>query len=133
MKNFTDKELLQNFVANEADTTCFNELYRRYAHLLYGVALKYLKDETDAQSVLNDAFLQIRKVEEEVVNVGGFLYKIICNKCIDKIRRTGAEPPFVELDEKTILSIKNDDIFLQKPDSEMYLFKEISMRKVNIK
>lgn len=131
MKDFTDSELLQKFAANEADTTCFNELYRRYAHLLFGVALKYLKDETEAQSVLNDTFLQIKKIEEEVINVGGLLYKIICNKCIDKIRRAGAEPPFVELDEKTILSVKNDDIFLQKHDSERLIRDEGVERIMN--
>jgi RNA polymerase sigma factor (sigma-70 family) len=131
MKDFTDKELLQKFVADQANTTCFNELYRRYAHLLFGVALKSLKDEAAAQSVLNDTFLQIKKIETEIDNVGGWLYRVVRNKCIDKMRQGDNEPPFVELDDNIIESVKNDDNFLQKPVSERLIEDEGVQRILN--
>jgi RNA polymerase sigma-70 factor (ECF subfamily) len=106
-------------------------LYRRYAHLLFGVALKILKDETTAQSVLNDTFLQIKKLDKEIDNVGGWLYKIVRNKCIDRMRQSDNEPPFVELDEEIIKSVKNDDNFQQKPVSERLIEDEGVQRILN--
>lgn len=41
------------------DRTAFEELYTRYSNILYATALKFLKDDADAQDVVQDVFIQI--------------------------------------------------------------------------
>jgi len=37
----------------------FEELYTRYANILYATAMKFLKEDADAQDVVQDVFIQI--------------------------------------------------------------------------
>lgn len=51
----TDEELLQHYMKS-GETEYFGELYNRYIPLLYGVCLKYLKDEARAQDAVMELF-----------------------------------------------------------------------------
>ena len=125
MKNVTDKELLQKYLENQADTTCFDELYRRYAHLIYGMSYKFVQDRATAQSILNDTFLQIKKIDVEVCNIGGWLQKVARNKCLDYVRQNNTQPIVVELDTNNEESFKNDINFVQNSDSERLISNEL--------
>jgi RNA polymerase sigma-70 factor (ECF subfamily) len=41
------------------ERAAFEELYTRYANILYATALKFLKEDADAQDVVQDVFIQI--------------------------------------------------------------------------
>lgn len=41
------------------DRRAFEELFTRYSGILYATALKFLKDDADAQDVVQDVFIQI--------------------------------------------------------------------------
>jgi len=41
------------------ERAALEELYGRYSNILYATALKYLKDDADAQDVVQDVFIQI--------------------------------------------------------------------------
>lgn len=43
----------------ERERAAFEELYDRYANILYATALKFLKEDADAQDVVQDVFIQI--------------------------------------------------------------------------
>lgn len=43
----------------ERKRAAFEELYDRYANILYATALKFLKEDADAQDVVQDVFIQI--------------------------------------------------------------------------
>jgi RNA polymerase sigma factor (sigma-70 family) len=124
MKHLSDKELLQKFLAHQADTTCFDELYRRYAHLIYGMSYKFVQDKENAQSILNDTFLQIKKIETEIENIGGWLQRVARNKCLDYIRQNTAQPKVVEIDTNNEGSIKNDFKFVQDSHSDRLIGEE---------
>jgi RNA polymerase sigma-70 factor (ECF subfamily) len=41
------------------ERAAFEELYTRYANILYATAIKFLKEDADAQDVVQDVFIQI--------------------------------------------------------------------------
>lgn len=43
----------------QKDRAAFEELYSRYSNVLYATALKFLKEDADAQDVVQDVFIQI--------------------------------------------------------------------------
>lgn len=77
------------------------ELYGRYTVLVYGVALKYLKNIPDAQDAVmllwEDLFTKV--LVHEIQNFKAWLYSCVRNYCLMELRkRTGKKR--VELDEK---------------------------------
>ena len=50
-------ELLARVAKRER--AAFEELYGRYANILYATAMKFLKEDADAQDVVQDVFIQI--------------------------------------------------------------------------
>jgi len=50
-------ELLARIAKRER--AAFEELYTRYANILYATAMKFLKEDADAQDVVQDVFIQI--------------------------------------------------------------------------
>lgn len=79
----------------------FTELYGRYTVLVYGVALKYLRNIPDAQ----DAVMQIweelmeKVLLHDVQNFKAWLYTCVRNYCLMELRKQNVNP-MVELDEK---------------------------------
>ena len=83
-----DLELFRRIVAR--DRAAFAEFYDRHVTRLYSVAQKILNDPTEAQDVVQDAFLQIwEKAANFDPNLGQPSYWVVTlvrNKAIDRIR-----------------------------------------------
>ena len=83
-----DEELLSRF-QQKGDSRFLGELYSRYTHLVFGVCMKYFKDEDTA----HDAVLQIFEVllkklpTAEVSNFKGWLYQVSRNHCLMDLRK----------------------------------------------
>ena len=56
-----DREIELALLARIAkrDRVAFEELYARYVNILYATAMKFLKEDADAQDVVQDVFIQI--------------------------------------------------------------------------
>jgi RNA polymerase sigma-70 factor (ECF subfamily) len=56
-----DREIELALLARIAkrDRVAFEELYARYSNILYATAMKFLKEDADAQDVVQDVFIQI--------------------------------------------------------------------------
>ena len=57
MKASTEQELIEQCIAN--DKAAHNELYRRFARMVMGVALRYSRSREDAQDVVQDSFVKV--------------------------------------------------------------------------
>lgn len=87
-----DEELLERY-NQSGKTAYFGELYNRYIPLLYGLCLKYLRDEAQAQ----DAVMQL--FEELLPKVGNYeiktfrtwLYRVAKNHCLQLLRKENKE------------------------------------------
>jgi RNA polymerase sigma-70 factor (ECF subfamily) len=83
----TDQELLLQF-RESGRLELLGELYSRYMHLVYGVALKYLSDRTDAQDAVMHLFEKLitELPKHEVSNFKSWLYVMTKNHCFMEIR-----------------------------------------------
>lgn len=84
----SDKELIQRYKKSK-NAKYPSHLMERYGALIYGVCLKYLREEMDAE----DAFMQIyeklldKLQTHEVQNVKGWLSTLTRNHCLEILRQ----------------------------------------------
>ena len=84
-----DVRLLERIVAREAEAV--GELYDRHSRLLYGLILRILRNASEAEEVLQDAFLQVwTRAETFNADLGApvaWLVRIARNRAIDRLRK----------------------------------------------
>jgi RNA polymerase sigma-70 factor (ECF subfamily) len=100
----TDKELVAEF-SSTLDIQFAGELYNRYADLIYGVCLKYLKHPENAQdsavAVFEELVAKIPK--HSIENFKGWLYMLTKNHCLMRIR-SGKRAYTVNIDAELMQS-----------------------------
>ena len=76
----TDEDLLRQF-RDSGNLEILGDLFSRYIHLIYGVALKYLGDRGDAQDAVMHIFekLVTEIPRHEIGNFKSWLYVITKN------------------------------------------------------
>jgi len=81
------------------DRALLGELLERYTLLLYGVAMKYLRNEEDAKDAVQQVFLKaLTELEKYAVEYPkSWLYAIMRNHCLMRLR--GSSPTPVGLEE----------------------------------
>ena len=88
IQSLTDNELIVKF-KKTGDNSLVGELYKRYSHLVYGVCLKYLKNEAESK----DAVLQIFEnlltdlKKHEIANFKSWLHSVARNHCLMFLRK----------------------------------------------
>ncbi|MDO5665359.1 MAG: sigma-70 family RNA polymerase sigma factor [Bacteroidia bacterium] len=104
----SNEELLELY-KRERQTVYFHELYRRYIPMLYGLCLKYLENENDAQDAVMDLFEDLNKKisNYNITSFHSWLYTVAKNYCLLKIRKE-KQVFFVDINE-TIM--ENNDFF----------------------
>jgi len=89
----TDEELLAAHVAG--DRFAFEELFNRYQPQLYRLARITTRCPDDARDALQDAMLSAHcgapKFRHDC-SVSSWLYRIVVNACLDRLRRHKARP-----------------------------------------
>jgi RNA polymerase sigma-70 factor (ECF subfamily) len=100
----TDNELVAEFTST-LDIQFAGELYNRYADLIYGVCLKYLKHPENAQdsavAVFEELVAKIPK--HSIENFKGWLYMLTKNHCLMRIR-SGKKAHTVNIDAELMQS-----------------------------
>lgn len=99
LNHIDDKELLSRFYSDH-NNEWLGILLPRYTLLLFGVCMKYLKNEEDAKDSVQQIFLkainELHKYKVEYFK--SWLYMIAKNHCLMKLRDKGKYP--VELTER---------------------------------
>ena len=105
----TDQELILDY-RDSGNLEVLGELYQRYMDLVYGVSLKYFKQQEDAKdSVLNifeELVTKLRK--HQVENFKSWLYQVTKNHCLGKLRSRKIIPVNIEL--TTMQFLENDHL-----------------------
>ena len=80
-----DKELLNKFYS-DGNNQWLGILLKRYTMLLFGVCMKYLKDEEEAKDTVQQIFLKviIELSKYKVEFFKSWLYMIAKNFCLDE-------------------------------------------------
>ena len=90
LNHIEDKELLNRFYSDH-NNEWLGELLPRYTLLLFGVCMKYLKNEEDAKDSVQQIFLkainELHKYKVEYFK--SWIYMIAKNHCLMKLRDKG--------------------------------------------
>ncbi len=97
------------------DKAAFAELYDQCAPHAYGLAVRILKNEVEAQDILQLAFISlwtnIKRFDPERSQVTTWLYVFVRNRCIDLIRKKKRHSTVSLLDDEAeILEDRPDEI-----------------------
>ncbi|GAB4344777.1 MAG: sigma-70 family RNA polymerase sigma factor [Flammeovirgaceae bacterium] len=86
-KSLSDAELLEKY-QQTSDLNYLGELYERYTHLVFGVCLKYLKNEDDSKDAVMQIFEKlIHSVrQQKIENFQKWLYVVVKNHCLMELR-----------------------------------------------
>ncbi|MDP4130170.1 MAG: sigma-70 family RNA polymerase sigma factor [Bacteroidota bacterium] len=112
--SLTDKELLRHFYADH-DNQWLGLLLERYTLLLYGVSMKYLKNQEEARDAVQQIFLKtiVELHKYEVTYFSSWLYMIAKNHCLMMLRnKKFPSGPVDELEESP--EIPEEPDFLKK-------------------
>ena len=84
----SDRALWQ-LITKEDNTAAFEQLYRRYMHVLMAAIYKWTEDSTEAEDILQEVFLDLWekrgqiKIKNEIFS---YLYSITRYKIFDRLR-----------------------------------------------
>lgn len=113
--HLSDFELIESY-KNSYDNTFVGELYKRYTHLIFGVCMKYLKNEDDAQ----DASIQIFEKlltdlkKHEVQQFKAWLHMVCKNFCLMKLRSDSSK-------QKHFTEMQKDFVSIMESSTELHL------------
>ena len=85
--HFSDKELIKEY-KNTKNNVLVGILYKRYSHLVFGLSLKYLKDEDEAKDAVMQIFekLLVDLLKFDIEYFKSWLYSFSKNHCLMTIR-----------------------------------------------
>lgn len=87
-RKLKDEDLLQ-IIRNEGNDLAFETLYKRYVHLVFGVCLKYVKDEFEAEEITSKIFIELAgKIKRfEINHFKSWLHTVTKNECYMFLRK----------------------------------------------
>lgn len=88
IQQLTDQELLQRFKADN-NSDWIGVLFDRYALLLLGMCMKYLKNEEDARDAVQQIFLKVLSDvnKHEIQFFRAWIYQVAKNYCLMQLRQ----------------------------------------------
>lgn len=88
----TDEELFEQF-HQKNNHKAFELIYQRYAHLMYGVCMKYLQNQEDSKDVMMGVMEQLISTPptDSIQFFSSFIYKLTKNKCLDFLKKQGKQ------------------------------------------
>ena len=86
-QNYTDQELLQRY-KTDGNSDWIGILFDRYAILLLGLCMKYLKNEEDARDSVQQIFLKVLSDihKHDVIFFKAWIYQVARNHCLMQLR-----------------------------------------------
>ena len=105
------------------DRVAFYNIYERYSKRLYGFVLRYIKQNEDAEEIVQEVFLKIWESRNKIdaySSFEAFLFTIAYNTTISLLRKRTNEKKYLE-------QLKS----LQLPDTSPDLIEEIHFSELN--
>ncbi len=93
----SNKELL--LLIREDNEVAFYQLYERYSRRLYGFVLRYIKQEADAEEIVQEVFIKIWETRDKIdvySSFESFLFTIAYNATISLFRKRAREKKYLE-------------------------------------
>lgn len=109
LKSLNDEKLIAVY-KDQQWSACIDELYRRYAHLVFGVQLKYTKNNTDAEDLTMECFEKLPQLllKHEVNYFKGWLHTVARNAALGFLRKNKIEQ--FQIEEQYFEDVITDDV-----------------------
>lgn len=129
--DITDQQLLEKYYATE-DTEWLGLLLERYTMLLFGVCMKYMKQEEEAKDCVQQVFLKaITELKKYKVDyIKSWLYMVAKNHCLMKLRDDPAKYK-TELSDKFVAPDDSASRQEMIEKDKLLQFIEISLDELN--
>lgn len=124
MKNIKSNIELVRLLKN-GDMAAFDAIYNRYCHKLHGFVLRYLKQEQDAEGIVQEVFIKIWEARAKIdvyASFESFLFTIAYNSTMSLLRKRVCE-------NHSRAYLKS----LQQSDSAEHIIDEIVYEELNLK
>lgn len=121
-KQLEDQELLIAFRDSGA-SEIIGEFYRRYGHLVMGTAMKYLKNQFDAEDLVMNLFekLPSKLKSHTIQHFKSWLYMVSKNECLMLLRKKGHVTSEItkelEAHDELELTVKKEEQFIALEDA----------------
>lgn len=115
-----DISLVNRFKKSD-DRECMGILFERYTYLVYGICMKYLKDEEKSKDAVMEVFEKVMHeiLHHEINNFSSWLHSVARNYCLMQLRSQKtknekstewqkSEMLFMEMAEEMHLSVKDE-------------------------
>lgn len=126
-----DEEQILLSKLKEGDERAFEQIYQLYSERIYGRLIRLLKDEEQANSILQDVFLRIweRKAQIDVDKTfKAYLYKVAENFVYDYFRKLARDKKMqVRLREVVSEYYKHTEEDIFKKENEMLIEEAIQL------
>lgn len=83
----SDEKLFQ--MMQQGNRLAFNQIYNRYSRMLYGIALRYLKNEAIVQDAVQYVFIKFWECHKNIIittSLRNYLYTMMRNYMLNQIR-----------------------------------------------
>lgn len=104
----SEEELI--VLCKKNDPSAQNELYRRYSRKLWGVCLRYAKNQMSAEDILQEGFIRIFKYLDQYKGDGsfeGWMRRTMVNTAINYYKKNLSSKDELDIDD--IVSIQSDN------------------------
>jgi RNA polymerase sigma factor (sigma-70 family) len=128
-----DKQYIPRVLKGESEAYAF--LVKKYKSMAYSLALKLVKNREDAEEIAQDAFVKAYQSLGQFRGSSSFstwLYRIVYNTSISKLRRTGAEA--VSLEDSAVKERESSDImeaYYMLKDQDRKKFLNIALERLD--
>jgi RNA polymerase sigma-70 factor (ECF subfamily) len=118
--HLTDLELLQLYRLN-GDAVIIGLLYKRHVTMALGVANKYLQPEDDAKDAVMQVFEQLLQHinQHKIDNFKSWLYSVVKNFCLMKLRKEKNLTIIREEEGKNIFSVVEKEQVLHQEEVKL--------------
>lgn len=116
-----DYNLIQ--LLQKGNVTAFDSLFEVYSPKLYGFALKYFKNETDAEELVQEVFVKVwenRKTLKSELSFKSYLFTIALNQIRKHFNKKATSLRYLE-------SLQNDPEFSDQTSTDDY---ETTLRQI---
>jgi len=99
--SINEEELVQ--LCKKGNKKAQHKLYKMYSKAMYNIAIRMTGDRETAEDILQDAFIKAFTEIEKLIDekaFGGWLKRIVINRCLDEIRKQKNVASFDMLAEK---------------------------------
>ncbi len=127
-----DRHYINRILKGESDAYAF--LVNKYKSMAYSLALKLVKNREDAEEIAQDAFIKAYQSLGQFKGSSKFstwLYRIVYNTSISKLRRTSAE--VVSLEDSAVGEKESSEVmdaYYRIQDQERKKFLDLVLEKL---